>query len=124
MLAGGPEVPGGAAVLVRDLRPWAAVPWCRYPANDLGYLVLQGRMRFAMPGRDRLVDGLSFVPCPRGTAHRWTAHTPVRLLVLVAPAGGVERFLLHADRCAADDPALLLELAQEHGVELLPDLLP
>jgi hypothetical protein len=66
------------------------------------------------------VDGIGLVHCPRGTAHCLRAVTATRLVAVATPAG-VEPFLAACDDA---DPALLLALAQEHRVDVLPDFLP
>ena len=116
--------PGGrAAVVVRDLAAGTGVPWRRHTEEDLVHVVLEGEV--VLETAEGAWTGVphAVLHVPPGVAHRYRAVTRSRLLVVVLPAGA-EQLLLHEERLAVEDPALLLALAQEHRVELLPGLLP
>jgi mannose-6-phosphate isomerase-like protein (cupin superfamily) len=123
VLADAARTGGRSAVVVRDLASGATWPWQRAADADLGYLVLAGCLEVRLADRVEVAEPIALAHCPAGTAHRIRALTAVRLAVLVTP-GGLEPFLVHGLPAAAADPALFLALAQEHRVEVLPDLLP
>jgi quercetin dioxygenase-like cupin family protein len=123
VLADAGRTGGRLSLVVHDLAAGDTGPWQRVAEVDVGYLVLAGRLEVRLPDRCWVVDPLALVSCPRGTSHRVTALTAARVAVLATP-GDIEPFLVHGAALAAADPALFLALAQEHRVEVLPDLLP
>lgn len=110
---------GRVAAVLRRLPAGAVVPHRRHGTEDLVYVVLHGEVALD----ERVCGPGSVLHVPPGRLHRYRALTDAQLLVVAAPAG-VEQLLLHEERLASDDPALLLVLAQEHHVEVLPGLLP
>jgi quercetin dioxygenase-like cupin family protein len=114
---------GRLAVLVRDLAPGHEPPLRRHAVEDLVYVVLEGEVVLEGPDGASTAGPDAVLHVPPATAHRCRAITAARVLVLAVP-GGAEPLLLHEGRLAEEDPALLLALAQEHRVELLPGLLP
>ncbi|MDR7363304.1 quercetin dioxygenase-like cupin family protein [Marmoricola bigeumensis] len=123
LLVSGDRTQGRLAVLVRELAAGAEVPPRRHTDDDVVYVVLEGEVAVAGADGEQVVGASAVLHVPPGTSHRYRALTDSVVLVLVAPAGA-EHLLLHEDRLAAEDPGLLLALAQEHRVALLPGLLP
>jgi quercetin dioxygenase-like cupin family protein len=120
-LLDGERTRGRLSVVVRELVAGAAVPYRRHAAEDISYLVLEGEVALEVPGRTWAAGSMTLLHVPPTVAHRYRAVTNARLLVLAVPAG-VEQFLLHEDRLAEQDPGLLLALAQEHHIEVIPGL--
>jgi quercetin dioxygenase-like cupin family protein len=92
----------------------------RFAEADVAYLVVDGTVEVQVDSHAWTLQALGLVHCPRGTAHSLRARTDSRLVVVTVPAG-VEPFVAACDDA---DPALLLALAQEHHVDVLPDFLP
>jgi mannose-6-phosphate isomerase-like protein (cupin superfamily) len=117
---------GGAFGLVyMVVRPADVTPLHVHHAEDETVFVLEGRCTFQVGDRRVQVGEGALVHAPRDVPHRFTVETPsARLLVLVTP-GGFERALATVAAAAGqDDPVLLLEVAREHGCEVLLPPLP
>lgn len=121
VLADAGRTGGALGVVVLDLRAGDTCAWYRHTGEEVAYLVLDGRVEFRLGGEAWAASPVSLVLVPRCTAHCYRALTEARLLLLAVPAG-LERFVASSG-AAAVDAALLLALAQEHRVEVLPDLL-
>jgi quercetin dioxygenase-like cupin family protein len=120
VLADAGRTDGALGVVVRDLRAGETRARYRHAAEDVAYLVLEGEVELRVGDRAWTVRPLSLVLSPRGTAHCYRALTDARIVLLAVP-GGVERFFESSD---VVDGALLLALAQEHRVDVVPDFLP
>jgi quercetin dioxygenase-like cupin family protein len=120
VLADAGRTRGAFGVAVCDLRVGDARSWCRHTGEDVAYLVVEGDVEFRVADHVWTVQPVSLVFAPRHAAHCYRALTDARVVVLAVPAG-LERFV--ETSTAAGDAALLLALAQEHRVEVLPDLL-
>jgi quercetin dioxygenase-like cupin family protein len=118
---------GGAFGLVyMAVRPTDVPPLHVHHAEDETVFVLEGRCTFQVGDRRVLLGEGALVHAPRDVPHRFTVETPsARLLVLLTP-GGFERALATVAAAAAGpaDPVLLLEVAREHGCEVLLPPLP
>ena len=114
---------GALGVVVRDLRRGDDVAWLRHPGQDLAYLVLDGDVEFRVDDRRWTARPVSLLLSPRGAAHCYRALTDARVALLLAPAGA-EHVLEHAGPPSDVDAALLLPLAQEHRLDVIPDFLP
>ncbi|MGN6330717.1 MAG: cupin domain-containing protein [Motilibacteraceae bacterium] len=113
----GARTGGRLTAVVRELAAGQAASPRRHRGEDLVYVVLDGEVELEVPGRRWVARPLTALHVPPGVGHRYRATTPARLLVLATPAA-VEPLLVHEQRLARDDPALLLALAQEHRVDL------
>ena len=122
VLADAPRTGGAMCVVVRDLVAGELHGWCRHTAEDVGYLVVDGTVELRVDDQVLTAEPVSLAFVPRGTPHGYRALTDARVVVLALPAG-LERFLESSGPAAAVDAALLLALAQEHHVEMLPDFL-
>jgi quercetin dioxygenase-like cupin family protein len=120
VLADAGRTGGALGVAVCDLRLGDTRAWCRHTGEDVAYLVLEGDVEFRVTNHVWTARPLGLVFAPRHAAHGYRALSDARIVVLAVPAG-LERFI--ESSAAAGDAALLLALAQEHRVEVLPDLL-
>lgn len=123
VLADADRTGGALGLVIQDLRAHEVGAWRRHAVADVAYLVLEGDVEFRVGHQLLAAAPLSLVLTPRGAAHCYRAHTDARLALLAVPAG-VERFVEGSARAVGGDAALVLALAQEHRVELLPEFLP
>lgn len=119
VLADASRTAGAMAVVTTVLSAGSSRSWMRFLDADLAYLVLDGAVEVHVGAQSWVAEPFSLFHCPRGTAHCLKASAASRVAVLATPAG-VEGFLI---ACDTNDAALLLALAQEHRVEVLPDFL-
>ncbi|MCA0144095.1 cupin domain-containing protein [Blastococcus sp. LR1] len=115
---------GGAYWLVEEEFFGETTPLHRHTAAEEAFYVLSGRVAVWQDGTESTVGPGSFLLVPRGKAHalRRLSDDPVRFLTLVSPAG-MERFFQAVVDAGEDallaDPERLLELAAEHGTDIL-----
>jgi len=114
--------------------PGGGPPLNRHPADDEGFYVLDGRMRFTIGERSFEAGPGSFVQIPVGEVHTFTnvGTTAARMLILNVPGRLHDRFFSQAgeplpsgtttfpENAAPPDVPRLLELGRQNGIEFLP----
>ncbi|WP_233491214.1 cupin domain-containing protein [Blastococcus sp. TBT05-19] len=117
---------GGAYWLVEEEFFGETTPLHRHTAAEEAFYVLSGRAAVWQDGVESETGPGAFLLIPRGRPHalRRIGDEPVRFLTLVSPAG-MERFFQAVVDVGEDallaDPDRLLELAAEHGTDILGD---
>lgn len=116
----------GAYWLVEEEFWGATTPLHTHTAADEAFYVLSGRVAVWLDGRETDAEPGTFLLVRRGRPHalRRLTDEPVRMLTLVSPAGMEQFFQAVADAGEEEllaDPERLVELAAEHGTEILGD---
>ncbi|RZU30710.1 cupin domain-containing protein [Blastococcus saxobsidens] len=116
----------GAYWLVEEEFWGSTTPLHTHTTADEAFYVLAGRAAVWLDGGETEAGPGTFLLVPRGRPHalRRLTDEPVRMLTLVAPAGMEQFFQAVADAGEEEllaDPERLVELAAEHGTEILGD---
>lgn len=120
--AEGPDT-GGAWALIEQEVTGSNPPLHVHEREDEAFYVLQGRLRITVG--DEHVEGSagSFVLAPRGVPHTYARlpGEPLRLLVLVSPAGleGMFEEIAALPEEQQRDPGALGQVAARYGVQVL-----
>ncbi|MDT0276460.1 cupin domain-containing protein [Blastococcus goldschmidtiae] len=116
----------GAYWLVEEEFWGATTPLHSHTTADEAFYVLAGRAALWLDGGEAEAGPGAFLLVPRGRPHalRRLSDEPVRMLTLVSPSG-MEQFFLAVAEAGEErlmaDPDRLVELAAEHGTEILGD---
>ena len=121
------ETDGAYSLFEAVMTKMAEPPLHLHQAEDEAWEVLDGKLTFYVG--ERVLEGApdTFVFAPRNVPHTFTVDVePTRVLVLVSPGGGFERFVQEAGTPVAGsqgpvppDPRALAEVAERFGIKLL-----
>jgi quercetin dioxygenase-like cupin family protein len=124
---------GGAFSLAESVvAPGAGPPPHTHEREDETFIMIEGRLKVTVGGRELSLEAGETAFLPRGVEHAFTNETdaPAKMLFLITPAG-FENFLMKAGRPAGapdepappvtdEDIARLFEHAAEFGLDLGP----
>lgn len=114
---------GGSWALIEQEVTGSNPPLHQHEREDEAFYVLQGRLRVRVGDEEFEGAPGTFVLAPRGVPHTYARlpGEPLRLLVLVSPAG-LERMFDEVAALPAEqqrDPAALGQVAARYGVQIL-----
>ena len=125
------ETTGGRFAVIEHLAPkGAGSPLHVHTREDEWFYVIEGELAFWVEGKKIAARAGSFVYGPRGIPHTFTVmSSQARFLIVVEPAG-FEKFMrtlaepaqtrtLPPASVQSPDPARLLAVANEYGIEIL-----
>jgi mannose-6-phosphate isomerase-like protein (cupin superfamily) len=115
---------GGAYSLVEETLLEGGPPLHVHDGEEEAFYVLEGRGRFLVDGEERELAAGDFVLVPRGVPHTLarSGGEPLRMLVIVSPAG-FEQFFVAVERRQREEGPLdedqVVELADEHRCRII-----
>jgi mannose-6-phosphate isomerase-like protein (cupin superfamily) len=126
VMLGGEQTGGAFSVMSELAPPGGGPPLHVHGTEDEVFLVVEGRISYFANGSWSEVGAGGVVYLPRGVEHcyRNVGTTPSRHWIITTPSG-FENFFAHcADEFArpgGPDMQRVVEIHQEHGIELLGD---
>jgi quercetin dioxygenase-like cupin family protein len=115
------ESDGELTVIEDVIEPGAGPPLHVHERENETYYVLDGEFEFVC-GDDVVRGGAgTFVHAPRGVPHRYSnvGSQPGRMLFSFTP-GGIEAFFIDVGNQKELNPAIMTEIARNHGITVLP----
>lgn len=122
------ETTNGAFGLVEHLAvpPGFASPYHVHQREDEAFYILEGETEFVCDGKWTTVGPGGYIFLPRGVPHGFRTPRPVKMLILIAPAG-FERFVMEMGEdpdtpLSPPDMEKLGALAAKYGIDILGPL--
>lgn len=122
------ETTGGAFALVEQVIPAGfSSPFHVHHAEDEAFYIIEGELAFFSQGEKLRAGPGGYIFGPRGIAHgfRVEGTNPARVLFLVTPGGGFDRFVIEMSGPAPDAPPdieRLIAVAAKYQIEILGPL--
>jgi quercetin dioxygenase-like cupin family protein len=114
---------GGAWSLIEAVFPQGSGPPMHHHDWDECYYVVEGQMRFQLPGREQQLSAGDFFYAPAGLTHGFqgASATPARMLVFDVPSHQ-EGYFRDAAREVVDLPADFAKvpaIGERHGIQFV-----